>query len=542
MSSFWGKTLGHDHLCCIQDYGEASSSSCGLYAWDPRLKLLFLVLAVGANVILARLWLSALLFSLSLGLVLWSRVPWRNFALFFLAPAWATLIVFLGFSAGFGTIPVFSWGHLTLYREGMFQGLAAAARVASDMSWMAAIFITTPFNQVLEALKWFRLPSVLLDTLALTYRYAFLLIEEFYRMLDAARSRGGLRGYGNAQRSTALVLAQVMLRAYDRAGRIQQAMIARGANASQEAAGNGSPGAEHHCPNHCDVTPVHGDESELILSCRNLFFGYNANHFLRDISFSVTKREVVLLCGPNGAGKTTLLKLFAGILSPGAGEIVLCGRRLDRKTRNDAFRYVGILSQDPNDQLFCTHVREDIAYGPRNLGLAAPEVERLVNTALQLMELEHLAARPIHRLSHGEMKRVGLAGLIALRPPLLLLDEPVTGLDPAAASHLIHLLRHLNSHHGYTFVIVTHDINLASQVASRVLILNEGQIVADGTVRQILTDEHLLEEARLEPPILTKLFQRAMNRHDSGNGIPVTIEEAAALLASQKETLWKLPK
>ena len=115
---------------------------------------------------------------------------------------------------------------------------------------------------------------------------------------------------------------------------------------------------------------------------------------MRDVSLTVSKGEVVVLCGPNGSGKTTLLHLLSGILTANEGEIILCGRRLDRKTRNEAFRYAGILFQDPNDQLFCTHVREDIAYGPTNLGLDAEEIERLVNTAMDLMEVKHLANRP----------------------------------------------------------------------------------------------------------------------------------------------------
>jgi cobalt/nickel transport system ATP-binding protein len=166
------------------------------------------------------------------------------------------------------------------------------------------------------------------------------------------------------------------------------------------------------------------------------------------------------------------------------------------------------------------------------------EVQRLVNTAMELMEVEHLAPRPIHRLSYGEMKRVGLAGLIAMRPPLILLDEPTASLDPASGRHLVRLIQHLNSHHGYTFVIVTHDINLASVIATRIIVLNEGHLVADGPMRQILTDEKLLTDSRLEPPILTRLFQRVMKTSDSGNGIPITIEEAANLLA-EKDRAWK---
>jgi cobalt/nickel transport system ATP-binding protein len=510
-----------------------------LYAWDPRLKLTLLALAVGTNVFIAHLSLSVFLFVFSLGLAIWSRIPLKRFALFFLAPAWATLIVFLGFSAGFGTTPIFSLGPLTFYREGMAQGLSAAARVASDMSWMAAVFLTTPFSRVLDSLKWFRVPTILIDTIALTYRYAFLLIDEFHHMRDAARSRGGFRSFRNTQHSTALILAQVILRAYDRAGRIQSAMVARGAYASKPSGNNWAQGSQA-CPNRCDVTPVVADSTGSILSCTNLSFGYVGAPLLEDITFNIDKGEVVVLCGPNGAGKTTLLKLFSGILNPARGEIFLSGMPLNRENRNDAFRHVGILAQDPNDQLFCTHVSEDIAYGPKNLGLDEREVARLVKTSMELMEVEHLAHRPIHRLSYGEMKRVGLAGIIALRPPLILLDEPTSSLDPASGQHLVRLLKHLNSHHGYTFVIVTHDINLASVIASRIIVLNEGRLVADGPARRILTDEKLLMDSRLEPPILTRLFQRLMGDSNSSNGIPITIEEAADLLNSGKESAMEV--
>ena len=545
----YSQVFGQDHLW-------EGSPTTGLYAWDPRLKLSLLVLAVGANVIIAHLGLSVSLFVVSLGLAIWSRVPVKLFVLFFLAPAWATLIVFLGFSAGFGITPIYSLGPLTFYREGMVQGLSAAARVASDMGWMAVVFLTTPFNRVLDALKWFRVPAILLDTVAMTYRYALLLMDEFHRMRDAARSRGGFRGYRNKQQSTALILTQVILRAYDRAGRIQNSMVARGANASHPAGTEAAPSLHSleppqvdtktsqppgpkgtpkspACPNLCDVTPVHTDSTGAILYCSHLSFGYGGTPVLDDISFTVDKGEVVVLCGPNGAGKSTLLKLLLGILTPSRGEISLSGVPLTRKNRVDACRYAGLLTQDPNDQLFCTHVAEDIAYGPKNLGLDESEVARLVQTSMELMEVQHLAKRPIHCLSYGEMKRVGLAGIIALRPPLILLDEPTASLDPASEQHLIRLINHLNSHHGYTFVIVTHDINLASVIASRIIILNEGHLVADGPKRQILTDEKLLIDSRLEPPILTRLFQQLLGEAHISNDIPITLEEAANLLKTK---------
>jgi cobalt/nickel transport system ATP-binding protein len=524
----------------IQDYQEINQDR-GLHGWDPRIKLALLVIAIGLNVVAAKLWLSIALFCVSLTMVILSNIPYRLFALFFLAPAWATLIVFGGFAAGFGMTPIFSIGPLTIYREGVLQGLSAASRVACDMSWMAAVFLTTPFAKVLDALKWFKIPVVLINVIATAYRYAFLLFNEFFRMRDAARSKGGFRNYRMALRSTAMILTQVILRAYDRANRIQESMTARG-ESTQSARSEMRPSFRTEsvaCPNKCDITPKAVDPNAPVLRCEGVSYAFAGGRTLQNISLSVDSGELVVLCGPNGAGKTTLLKLFSGILSPQAGNIFLCGNLLDRKSRFDAFQYVGMMAQDPNDQLFCTHVREDIAYGPTNLGLPNEEIDRLVTTAMSLMEVSHLADRPIHRLSYGEMKRVGLAGLIAMQPPLLLLDEPSASLDPATTRHLVKLIKHLNSHHGYTLVIVTHDINLASLLARRIIILNDGKITADGTPKQILTDDQLLKSARLEPPILTLLFKEFLENSTNSDQIPVTTGEALEVLKSYQNEVSK---
>ena len=137
------------------------------------------------------------------------------------------------------------------------------------------------------------------------------------------------------------------------------------------------------------------------------------------------------------------------------------------------------------------------------------------------------------------MKRVGLAGLIAMQPPLLLLDEPSASLDPATTQHLVKLIKHLNQHHGYTLIIVTHDINLASMLAKRIIILNDGNIAADGTPRQILTDDQLLKSARLEPPMLTLLFKQFLENSTNHHQIPVTAEEALEVLKSYQSVVSK---
>ena len=535
-NQFLGK-ISSSSAAYIHDYQEINQDR-GLHGWDPRIKLALLVVAIGLNVVAAKLWLSIGLFCVSVMMVILSNIPYRLFALFFLAPAWATFVVFAGFSAGFGMTPIFSLGPLTIYREGVLQGMSAASRVACDMSWMAAVFLTTPFTKVLDALKWFKIPMVLINVIATAYRYAFLLFDEFFKMRDAARSKGGFRNYRIALRSTALILSQVILRAYDRANRIQESMTARGESVCSEM----RPSVKTEsaaCPNKCDITPKIVDPNAPVLRCEGVSYAFAGGKTLHNISLSVDRGELVVLIGPNGAGKTTLLKLFSGILTPHEGKISLCGNPLDPKTRFDAFQYVGMMAQDPNDQLFCTHVREDIAYGPTNLGFPKKEIERLVATAMSLMEVSHLANRPIHRLSYGEMKRVGLAGLIAMQPPLLLLDEPSASLDPATTRHLVELIKHLNSHHGYTLVIVTHDINLAALLAKRIIILNDGEIAADGAARQILTDDQLLKSARLEPPILTLLFKQFLKNSMNKDQIPVTIGEALEVLKSYQNHVLK---
>ena len=215
----------------IEDYQNAGIRD-GWHHWDARLKLLLLVVAIGLNVVIANAWLSAALLAVSLVFIVRSKIPFRLFAIFFLAPAWATLLVFVGFSVGFGVQPILSVGPVTVYREGVALGISAALRVASEMSWIAALMLTTPFPQLLEALHFYRVPAVLIGAFAMAYRYAFLLADECYRMIAASRVRGGLNSFYRKIESLGMIVAQVIIRAYDRAARLQQAMMTRGADSA----------------------------------------------------------------------------------------------------------------------------------------------------------------------------------------------------------------------------------------------------------------------------------------------------------------------
>lgn len=281
------------------------------------------------------------------------------------------------------------------------------------------------------------------------------------------------------------------------------------------------------CPD-CALGPAELPPGVPPLECKDVHFSYHDGApAVAGVSFSVRPGESVALLGPNGSGKTTLLKLLTGLLTPDAGEIRLVGQSLTPALAREVFRTVGFLFQDSQDQLFNNFVSEDVAYGLHRLGLPPEEIRQRVSLALHLTEAQHLAKRPIHHLSGGEMKRVALAGLIAMRSPLLILDEPQNALDPASSDHFMQLVEHLHQEHGYAFLTVTHKMDYVPRLAQRVIVMDAGHVLADGPVRQVLTDIPLLERARLSPPSITQYFYERRRRLGQPLGdLPLTVEEA----------------
>jgi cobalt/nickel transport system permease protein len=213
----------------------------GWRRWDGRVKVVLALVAMTANVLFARPWLSGTLIGLAaLGMV-YSRCHWKHILLFLFAPGWAVLVLVLGMSFGFGVQPVFRMGPLTFYREGIAMGLNAGLRVATDLAWASLLVITTPFADILRVLRWMRVPGVLVDTLAFMYRYAFLLFDEFSAMRNSAKARGGLANFRSTGRTSGMIAGRIFLRSYDRADRIQMAMQARG---SESAPGSTPPTVE----------------------------------------------------------------------------------------------------------------------------------------------------------------------------------------------------------------------------------------------------------------------------------------------------------
>lgn len=226
---------------------------------------------------------------------------------------------------------------------------------------------------------------------------------------------------------------------------------------------------------------------------------HDGTEALRDVSFRVAPGECVALLGPNGSGKSTLLLHLNGILpgeSGGAGTVSILGETIRRETAPAVRRRVGLLFQDPDDQLFCATVEEDVAFGPMQLGLPEAGITARVRQALGQVGLADYGHRATHHLSHGEKRRACLAGVLACEPEVLALDEPTSGLDPRGRREFKALLQRIAA----TKLIATHDLELVLDTCPRVLVLDGGRLAADGPAEKLLADAELMERHGLEVP------------------------------------------
>jgi cobalt/nickel transport system ATP-binding protein len=237
------------------------------------------------------------------------------------------------------------------------------------------------------------------------------------------------------------------------------------------------------------------------LLIEDLAFAYpDGNQALFGVNLRVERGEFVAILGPNGAGKTTLVMHMNGIHPAEHGRVSVAGEVIDTKDKDLLRRIrgkVGVVFQDPDDQLFMPTVGEDIAFGPYNMGLRGAELDAAVDQALALVHMSEFKDRPPHHLSFGQRRRVAVATVLAMKPEILVLDEPSSNLDPASRRELANILRELK----ITTLMVTHDIPYAYELCERSIILSGGVVVADGDTKTILSDSKLLSENRLELPV-----------------------------------------
>jgi cobalt/nickel transport system ATP-binding protein len=273
-----------------------------------------------------------------------------------------------------------------------------------------------------------------------------------------------------------------------------------------------------------------------LIETRDLVYTYPGNvTALHGINFVAPRNARIAVIGSNGAGKSTLFKLFNGIFKPTSGSVLIRGEAITKENIREVRKFVGIVFQNADDQIFSPTVEQDVAFGPVNLGLDPDTIHHRVHEALRLVGIEDLAHRVPHHLSGGEKKRVAIAGVVAMEPEVLVLDEPTAGLDPQGVHDLIGFINSLSIKYGMTVIFSTHDVSLVAEVADYVYVMNKGRFVAQGTVEEIFLQPEMLKSVRLDVPVLPKLIRSLQQK-----GIPVpmayTYDDAeAAFTQTYKE-------
>jgi cobalt transport protein ATP-binding subunit len=264
-------------------------------------------------------------------------------------------------------------------------------------------------------------------------------------------------------------------------------------------------------------------DGQAAIEISDLVFRYvpGGPEVLRGLNVRIEAGEFVALIGQNGAGKTTLAKHFNGLLKPSSGTVRVLGRDTRTAPVADLARTVGYVYQNPDHQIFAQRVRTEAAFGPRNLGLGQAEVDRRVDEALALVGLQDLADEFAFSLGRGQRQKLAVASVLAMEPPILVVDEPTTGLDQAGSRGILDLLSRWNAD-GRTIVAITHDMTLVAERVPRTIVVNEGRILADGPTRQVLSDAALLRIAYLRPPQATRIAQRLSDLGVAADTLTVT--------------------
>ncbi|HHW44885.1 MAG TPA: ATP-binding cassette domain-containing protein [Desulfotomaculum sp.] len=264
-----------------------------------------------------------------------------------------------------------------------------------------------------------------------------------------------------------------------------------------------------------------------VIEIEDLHYTYrDGTRALKGLSLSIPRGSRVAILGPNGAGKSTLLLHLNGLYLPQRGKVRVAGLEVNARTAREIKARVGLVFQDPDDQVFSATVAEDVAFGPVNMGLSPQEVERRVQEALAAVNMEDYRDKAPYHLSYGQKKRVAIAGVLAMGPEIIVLDEPMAYLDPRGQDTLLEILNRLHRR-GTTILVATHDVDMAAAWADRVIIVQDGRTLAQGSP-SLLVQENLIRQASLRFPLVTRIF-RSLPELDLSTA-PYTVEQAVALL------------
>jgi cobalt/nickel transport system ATP-binding protein len=461
-----------------------------LHRWNPRVKfvtLFALIVAFSLVRDLAHVPLMLAVTALIFGL---SRLPLEFLVKRLRYPGVFLLALTLILPLFSGQTVLWQVGPVAIRAEGLTLMLLVVSRFTAILTVSLVIFGTMTLTTSARTLRSLGVPALLVDMLLLTLRYLFEFADMLARMQTAMRLRGfTVRRSGLNRRSAGQVgglIGTLLIRSFEQAEHVYKAMRLRGYG------GKSKSGTTE-----MNAAPVEisADTAHVAaLEVRGLRFAYPGRPAVLDgIDLTVAHGERVGLIGPNGAGKTSLFLSICGVLTPDAGMVAVYGEPV---RAGQYHPQIGLVFQNPNDQLFSPTVRDDVAFGPVNAGLDAEAVAQRVAEALALTGSAHLIDRAPHHLSGGEKRMVAIAGVLALRPALVLYDEPDANLDMRARRRLIGFLKDAP----HTLILASHDLEMILEVCDRVLLLDGGRIIADGPPRQIMADAVLMEAHGLEKP------------------------------------------
>jgi cobalt/nickel transport system ATP-binding protein len=289
---------------------------------------------------------------------------------------------------------------------------------------------------------------------------------------------------------------------------------------------------EHGMPKRDEGTGSFVIGSGIRLSVRVDSYSYaDGTRALSDINLTIKKGEFVGVLGANGSGKTTLLKIADGLIRDFKGKVLLDGTEVRKLSPKEIYGKMGLIFQNPDDQLFAPSVYEDVAFGPLNMGFSETEVKERVHMALAAVGMESEAKKAINRLSYGQKKRASIAGLLAMGHEILLLDEPTAGLDPMGEYRMMELLTDLNRRKGVTILMATHSVDLVPVFLNRLFILSKGKIKRGGVPEEVFTAPLDMEEVKLRLPQIAELIWKLKNEDGLKlDKIPLTVGEARRML------------
>nr|BFE86063.1 hypothetical protein GCM10020093_086640 [Planobispora longispora] len=398
---------------------------------------------------------------------------------------------------------------LSLSLPGLWAAWNILAKATLGVVASVLLAATTEPRMLLLGAQRLRLPPLMVQIAMFMLRYMDVILDEMRRMRVARESRGFTARDVRHIPVVARSAGALFIRSYERGERVHLAMLSRGytgsmpvihdltASARQWLAAGTLPGAALAVLLGSVLLKTGNGDMTASLEVDRLAYAYpDGTQALFGVDLRIERGERVALLGPNGAGKTTLVMHLNGILTAGHGTVTVAGLPVAKGSLKEIRRRVGLVFQDPDDQLFMPTVREDVAFGPANMGVRGEELDQRVKAALERVGMLEAIDRPPHHLSFGQRRRVAVATVLAMEPEILVLDEPSSNLDPASRRELAEILRSLD----VTVLMVTHDLPYALELCERSLILSGGVIAADGPTREILADAELLAAHRLELP------------------------------------------